>query len=222
MKLIVGLGNPGPNYEKTRHNAGFMAIDRLASRHAPSAPARSRFNSLTFESRLDTAEGQESCLFMKPMTYMNRSGLAVADAVRFFKVNPTTDLFVIVDDLYIPCGSIRIRGDGGSGGHNGLADIERSLGTANYARCRVGIDQPTFAAGADYVLERFTEVQWAQVDPAITRAADAAEVWATKGLNAAMNKFNAPDAPPKPKREKPPAPPDPGSAGSGGAPAGSG
>lgn len=221
MKLIVGLGNPGSQYEKTRHNAGFMAVDRLVHRHAPGAPTRSRFHSITVEAPVKprassggwgapkpgesaSAVAEERCLFMKPLTFMNRSGLAVAEAVRFFKLNPALDLFVIVDDIYLACGSIRIRGEGGSGGQNGLADIERCLGTTGYPRCRVGIDQPTFASQSDYVLERFSETQWSLVEPAIERAADAAEVWATGGLNAAMNRFNAPDKPPKPEKAKPP------------------
>lgn len=223
MKLIVGLGNPGTEYEKTRHNAGFMAIDRLAGRHAPGAPARSRFHSLTVEATIrprpaggwgaappagPSSRPEERCLLMKPLTYMNRSGLAVAEAVRFFKLDPGRDLLVIVDDLYLPCGSIRLRGEGGSGGHNGLADIERALGTTGYPRCRIGIDQPAFASQVDYVLERFTEVQWAEMAKALDRAADAAEVWATAGLTPAMNRFNAPDKPdrPKPERDKPPPP----------------
>lgn len=186
MKLIVGLGNPGAQYERTRHNAGFMALDRLAQRHAAGVVARSKFHSAT----LETSIGDERCLLMKPLTYMNRSGLAVSEAVRFYKVDPAVDLFVIVDDVYLPAGTLRIRADGSTGGHNGLSDISRALGSDRWARCRIGVDAPGIIPQAEYVLGRFTEEQWPKVDDAIGRAADAAELWATKGVTAAMNRFN--------------------------------
>ncbi len=205
MKLIVGLGNPGSQYERTRHNAGFMAIDRLADRHARAAVARSRFNALTLEANLSGKAGEERCLLMKPMTYMNRSGLAVGEAVRFFKVDPAADLLVIVDDIYLPCGQIRLREGGSSAGHNGLADIERALGSDRYARCRIGVDPPApagFIDQADYVLGRFTEEQWALANPAITKAADAAEEFVRGGVASAANKFNAKE-PARPRNPKP-------------------
>lgn len=195
MKLIVGLGNPGKQYERTRHNAGFMAIDRLVERHAAGTPAKARFNAAAVETKI----GGEACLLLKPTTFMNRSGGAVADAARFYKLDPAKDLFVLVDDVALPCGQIRIRPGGGSGGHNGLADIQRALGSQAYPRCRIGIDAtPAFMNQADYVLGRFTEEQLALVLPAIDRAADAAEVFVTKGIDAAMNQFNPKD-PPRPR-----------------------
>lgn len=187
MKLIVGLGNPGVEYEKTRHNAGFLALDILARRHAPEAPARSRFNAATIETDLP---GAGKTMLMKPLTYMNRSGQSVGDAVRFYKLDPATDLFVIVDDVALPCGTIRVRASGGAGGHNGLLDIERALGGQGYARCRVGIDAPGRTPQADYVLGRFSPEQWSAVEPALAGAADASEVWAREGVNSAMNKYN--------------------------------
>lgn len=189
MKLIVGLGNPGRDYEGTRHNAGFMAVDRLASRHAAGAVARGRFHAAVVEARV----GDEPCLLMKPATYMNRSGAAVAEAVGFYKLQPASDLLVIVDDVALPCGTVRIRPGGGAGGHNGLTDVQRALGTQAWPRCRIGIDPaPEFMNQADYVLGRFSDEQWALVAPAIDRAADAAEVFVRTGLDAAMNRFNAP------------------------------
>lgn len=194
MKLIVGLGNPGKQYERTRHNAGFMAIDRLVERHAPGAPARARFNAAAVEAKV----GGEACLLLKPTTYMNRSGGAVADAVRFYKVDPSKDLLVLVDDVALPCGAIRVRAGGGAGGHNGLADIHRALGSQAYPRCRIGVDAtPPYMNQADYVLGRFTDEQWALVAPALDRAADAAEVFIAKGVDAAMNQFNPKDPPRK-------------------------
>jgi peptidyl-tRNA hydrolase, PTH1 family len=206
MKLIVGLGNPGRQYDKTRHNAGYMVIDRLAEKLAPGAPAKARFNSALY----DTKIAAEPILLMKPTTFMNRSGAAIAEAIRFYKLLPATDLFVIVDDVALPCGALRIRPGGGSGGHNGLSDIAQALGSDNYPRLRIGIDAtPECMDQADYVLGRFTDEQWTLVAPAINRAADAAEAFITGGLDTAMNRFNAPDRPPKPKRERPPPTPGP-------------
>ncbi len=187
MKVIVGLGNPGPRYDRTRHNAGFMVVDRLAARHAPSETPKSRFNALTIEAPI---RGQR-CILVKPITYMNRSGPSAADAVRFFKAEPLSDLLVVVDDVAIPCGSIRLRPGGGAGGHNGLADIQRALGSDQYPRLRVGIDRsPPFMAQEDYVLGKFTEEQWALVGPSIEAAADAVETFVIEGLAQAMNRHN--------------------------------
>jgi peptidyl-tRNA hydrolase, PTH1 family len=187
MKLIVGLGNPGLEYERTRHNAGYMAVDRLLARHALGAPARARFHAAAYEANI---RGQR-CTLMKPTTYMNRSGLSVGEAVRFYKLVPAEDLLVLVDDLYLPAGAIRIRPSGGDGGHNGLEDIQRALGTDAYPRLRIGIDsKPPFMDRAAYVLGQFTPDQAAALAPALDRAADAAEEFVACGLNAAMNKFN--------------------------------
>ena len=186
MKLIVGLGNPGAEYDRTRHNVGFLVLDRLARRYAPGAVARSRFHGATLDAIIDSAKA----LLLKPTTYMNRSGLAVGDAVRFFKLDPAEDLLVIVDDLALPCGSIRLRGEGSAGGHNGLADIEQKLGTASYARLRIGIDQPGRIPQKDYVLGRFTPDQLDRVESALDDAAEAAACWCTHGLSHAMNTFN--------------------------------
>ena len=208
MKLIVGLGNPGTRYDSTRHNAGFMVIDRLLHRHAPGAAAKGRFSSAVFDAPI----ASEPCLLMKPATYMNRSGQPIAEAVRFYKLSPAADLIVLVDDVALPSGSIRLRPGGGAGGHNGLADIQQALGTDAWPRLRIGIDaSPAFMDQADYVLGRFTDEQWALVDPVLDKAADAVEVFIAKGIDAAMNRFNAP--PPKPKPDlKPPGPAETGPA----------
>lgn len=191
MKLIVGLGNPGSDYERTRHNAGFLAVDALAERHAPGAVPRARFQGVALEASIERGPAAgEKVLLLKPTTYMNRSGQAVAEAVRFYKLNIATDLLVLVDDIYLPCGAIRLRAEGGSGGHNGLSDIDRLLGADTWSRCRIGVDPPGVVPQADYVLGRFTAEQWAKAGPAIARAADAAELWAARGIEAAMNKFN--------------------------------
>lgn len=218
MKLIVGLGNPGKTYENTRHNAGFMVIDRLASRHAPATTVRSKFNSALVEAKI----AGEPCLLMKPLNFMNRSGGPVAEAVRFYKLSPASDLLVLVDDVALPTGAIRLRAGGGAGGHNGLTDIQRALGANDWPRCRIGIDaSPSYMDQADYVLGRFSPEEWALMEPALGKAADAAELFIARGITAAMNTFNAssPSAssppsssqpgPPAPKKDKPAQPQEP-------------
>jgi len=189
VKLIVGLGNPGREYEQTRHNAGWLALDRLIARHGAGMPAKARFQSLTWDASIAGLE--DRALLMKPTTYMNLSGQAVAEAARFFKVDPWNDVFVLTDDVALPIGTIRIRASGSAGGHNGLSDIEKRLGGDRYARCRIGVDEPPqFIAQRDWVLGKFTAEDHAALAPALDQAADAAEVWAREGAVAAMNRFN--------------------------------
>ena len=140
MKLVVGLGNPGPEYDRTRHNVGFDVIDRLARRHVDPAMgvARNKFSGLLLEAEVDGAK----MLLLKPLTFMNLSGKSVAEAVRFYKMSPIDDLMVIVDDTALDCGELRIKPGGGAGGHNGLADVSRLLGTDGWPRLRIGIDKP--------------------------------------------------------------------------------
>lgn len=187
MKLIVGLGNPGRDYARTRHNAGFMAVDRLAQRHAAGATARGQFHAMTIDAAIP---GAGKCMLIKPTTYMNRSGLTVGEAVRFFKVTPAEDVLVIVDETALPVGGIRLRPSGSAGGHNGLADIERALGTNEYPRLRIGVGEPEFAAKKDHVLGRFTDEELETLEPTLDRACDAAECWAAEGMTKAMNTFN--------------------------------
>jgi peptidyl-tRNA hydrolase, PTH1 family len=189
MKLIVGLGNPGPEYDHTRHNVGFVALDRLARRHAiphHSPVAKAKFHGSLLEAQID----DEKVLLLKPLMFMNRSGLSVSEAVNFYKIDVGRDLLIIVDDVALPCGSIRLRSEGSAGGHNGLIDIEQKLGTINYARLRVGIDQPDQIPQKEYVLGRFRPDQTERVESAIEDAVAAAECWCTRGIAEAMNKFN--------------------------------
>jgi len=187
MKLVVGLGNPGHEYARTRHNAGFLVVDRLAARHAGGQAARGRFHAACVEARI----AGEKCVLMKPTTYMNRSGLAVGEAVRFFKVEPRTDLVVIVDELAFPVGHIRVRSGGGDSGHNGLKDIDSALGGAEYPRVRVGIgSKPALMNQADWVLSRVTEEEWPGFEASLKDAAEAVEVILGQGVDAAMNRFN--------------------------------
>ena len=193
MKLVVGLGNPGREYVGTRHNIGFEVIDRLADRLAVARVgdfdrmARSKFEGLT----LDASLRDERLLLLKPMTYMNLSGRAVQAALGFYQLSPA-DVMIVLDDLALPCGKLRIRAGGSDGGHNGLRDIERALGTSEYPRLRVGIDPPPPPVpGKQYVLGRFTPEQRKLIDPAIDRASSAIVTWIEEGIPAAMNRFNA-------------------------------
>jgi PTH1 family peptidyl-tRNA hydrolase len=186
MKLIVGLGNPGPEYDSTRHNVGFVVLDRLARRHAPGAIARSKFQGAMIEAVID----DEKVALLKPLTYMNRSGQSVAEAAGFFKLDSLRDVFIIVDDVALPCGAIRLRGEGSAGGHNGLADVEQKLGTSQYARLRIGIDAPGQIPQKEYVLGRFRSDQLPLIESACDESADAAECWVREGLTTAMNRFN--------------------------------
>ena len=197
MKLIVGLGNPGSQYDKTRHNAGFLVVDALASRHATGQIAKARFNSVT----LDAHIGAEKVLLMKPTTYMNLSGKAVGEAVRFYKLDPSEDLIVIVDDIALPVGHTRVRKNGGSGGHNGLSDIDRVLGGDGYMRVRLGVGQvPKLMNQSDWVLSRFMSEEREDIERGILRAADATECILDEGVVKAMNTFNTKLKKPKPEK----------------------
>ena len=187
MRLIIGIGNPGSEYDRTRHNVGFEAIDRLARRIAPGEIARSRFQSVTLESTLT----EDKVLLLKPTTFVNRTGQAVSEAVRFYKLKPEEDLLVLVDDTALPCGRIRVRESGGTGGHNGLKDISSHLGTDRWARVRIGIDGPGNIPLSSYVLGRFRDDQKDAIERGIEQAVEAADCWITRGTDAAMNAFNA-------------------------------
>ena len=184
MKLIVGLGNPGPEYANTRHNAGFLAAEAIARRHGLIG-VRQKFHAGVLEGPV----AGHKVMLMQPLTYMNRSGLAVGEAAAFYKLDPA-DVMVLVDDLAFACGQLRVRATGSAGGHNGLKDIERVLGTRDYPRVRIGIDPRGRVPQVDYVLGRFTEDQLEAVDTALFRVADAVECWLTDGVDAAMNRFN--------------------------------
>ena len=198
MKLVVGLGNPGSAYVGTRHNIGFEVVDGLAERLGWVASvgsfdrlAKTKFDGLAMDGVVSTVAGtDERLLLLKPMTYMNLSGQAVAAAMAFHKLAPA-DLVVVLDDLALPCGAIRLRAGGSSGGHNGLKDIQRVLGTDQYPRLRLGIDPtPPRQAGKDYVLGKFTPEQRDRLIPALARSAGAIVTWVDKGIGPAMSQFN--------------------------------
>jgi PTH1 family peptidyl-tRNA hydrolase len=162
-----------------------MAVERLARRHQITGP-RVKWNSAVVEGSVLG----ERCLLMLPQTYMNRSGGPVQEALAFYKLDAARELLVIVDDVALPCGKIRLRANGSAGGHNGLKDIEQALGGSEYPRLRIGIDGPGRVPQADYVLGRFTPEQAALLEPALDQAADAVEAWISLGIDKAMSRFN--------------------------------
>ena len=199
MKLIVGLGNPGREYVGTRHNVGFEVMDALASKLGWTfgsdefdRAARNKFDALAMDGNYTHPSGEtEKVLLLKPMTYMNVSGKSVQQASSFYQVS-SADIMVVLDDLALPCGTIRMRASGSDGGHNGLRDIQRALGTQKYGRLRLGIDAPPpFVPGKDYVLQRFTDEQRKRLEPAIQKSATAIVTWIDRGIEVAMSQFNA-------------------------------
>jgi peptidyl-tRNA hydrolase, PTH1 family len=198
MKLVVGLGNPGPKYDATRHNIGYAVLDYLAA-----APGVTRWRS-RFESQVaEAVEGTEQVLLMKPETFMNLSGRAVRAAVDFYKLS-LLDVLVVCDDIALPLGKLRMRAKGSHGGQNGLRSIQEALGTPEYPRLRIGVGSPgDHWDAADYVLNRFKPGERAVVQDAIAQAAQAVLVWAHDGIDASMNRFNADPQPEKPKKERP-------------------
>ncbi len=198
MKLIAGLGNPGPRYAESRHNVGYMVVDELAHRWAADMTKYDR----DFEGLLGQAyRGSEVVLLLKPTTFMNLSGRSVAAAFRYYKMT-TADLLVVHDDLDLPVGHLRLRAEGSAGGHKGLDDVIRHLSTDAVPRLRLGIGKVHRDVTVDYVLSRFDADERPVVEAAVSRAADAVETWLKSGLDAAMNQFNRkPDT--EPPRAKP-------------------
>ena len=184
--LVVFLGNPGPKYECTRHNAGFMAADALAKDKGIRIN-RSRFKALT--ATVDM--GGESVLLMKPQTYMNLSGEAVIQAVKFYKIAPE-NVIVVSDEMSLPIGKLRIRTKGSAGGHNGLKNIIAHLGTDSFPRIRIGVGAPPHPDYdvADWVLSVFRNKDAEEMADAVKRAAEAVECYVLHGPERAMNRFN--------------------------------
>ena len=184
--LVVGLGNPGPKYEWTRHNVGFLVVDELAER--ASIPVQKlKYKALTNT----TVIGGQSVLLMKPTTYMNLSGESVGQAARFYKIPPERVL-VISDDVALPQGKLRIRRSGSAGGHNGLKNIIAHLGTDQFPRLKVGVGDKPYPDRdmADWVLGKFTGPDKAAMEQAIAKAADAVACLLEHGIDQAMAKFN--------------------------------
>ena len=190
MKLIVGLGNPGRDYRDTRHNVGFLVADEIARRYQLTmamAPAQ------VPETFVAKQFGPEPWLVAKPLTFMNRSGDAVAALARYYEIGPA-DLLVVVDEVALPFGRLRARPRGSAGGHNGLRSIVERLGTSEFARLRLGVGRgDPRRVLADYVLSKFEPDEREGLEEFIARAADAAEMFAVEGIDKVMNAYN-PDA----------------------------
>ncbi len=187
IRLIVGLGNPGPKYANTRHNAGFFVIDELA-RRIGAPESRKRFKSEISEAR----RGERRFILIQPQTYMNESGVAVREAVRWYKT-PLDHVLIVVDDLDIPFGEVRLRSRGSAGGHNGLKSIFGLMGTQEISRLRFGIGRGSHdRAAIGHVLSRFSPEEESVLDSVISRSADVVELWADQGVIEAMNSANDP------------------------------
>ncbi len=185
MKLVVGLGNPGNQYAETRHNIGWMVLDRLADRAGRSGRGRNRDASSVIELRTRGLE----LILAKPQTYMNDSGVAVRKLLASNRV-PLLEMLVIADDFALPFGKLRFRESGSHGGHNGLRSIIDELGTEKYSRLRVGIGEPGRGA-VDHVLSTFAPDERTRLPILLDAAADAVEEWARVGTSKAANRFNA-------------------------------
>lgn len=192
MKLIVGLGNPGAEYQNTRHNIGFITVGYLAERLGAD------FNKEKFFARVAEVNYHgEKLLLMLPQTFMNKSGQAVRAAMDFYKLD-TEDLLVIFDDMDLPCGDMRMRQKGSAGGHNGMKDIINMMGNdQNIARIKLGIAHPEHGDVINYVLGKFSEDEQEQLRPAVKTACDAALCWVDEDTATAMNRYNK-----KPNKKK--------------------
>jgi PTH1 family peptidyl-tRNA hydrolase len=185
MKLIVGLGNPGRKYDGTRHNVGFEVVDVLARRHGAEWEAAPR-GIEAFVARWRTADS----VLVKPLTYMNLSGGAVAPLLQFYKIDPA-DLLVLVDEVHLELGRLRIRRSGSAGGHNGLKSLIGSLGSQEFARLRIGVGRGDGRRDlADHVLAKFDADERAIVAEMVDRSADAVELFIAEGIGPVMNRYN--------------------------------
>lgn len=197
MKLLVGLGNPGIEYQFTPHNIGFLAVDRIAENCGVQVDNR-HCKALTGRARM----GNEEILLAKPETYMNLSGMSVLELSRKYEIDPAKDLIVIYDELDLPTGMIRVRARGSSAGHNGMQSIINAMQTEEIARIRIGIapDGPG-KGGAKYILAPFRKSQMVAVDEALDLTAKAVETILSDGIATAMNRFNRKNKPDDPVEE---------------------
>mgnify|MGYP003487737948 CR=1 FL=1 len=184
MKIIAGLGNPGERYLKTRHNFGFMVIDRFAW-HLETECSQNKFQSFFCKKAIE----KEEIILLKPQTFMNMSGRAVKEAFAFYKCE-LHDLMVVCDDLDLPPGKIRVKRNGGSGGHRGLESIALSLGDSGFSRLRIGIGRPPAGDSSSYVLSPFSGDEESVVHEATEKACQVLKTWIFEGVETCMNKFN--------------------------------
>lgn len=184
LKMIAGLGNPGPHYAANRHNVGFMLLDRLAESYSLA------FNRQQFRAHIAPGlMAGHRVLLAKPLTFMNLSGSAVGALFRFYKLEPAR-LMVVFDDLDLPLGKLRLRAGGGSGGHKGMQSIIERLGFDSFPRMRIGVGRPSHGDAADYVLTNFSADEQIEVERTFQRAQEAILTWLEKGIDEAMNQHN--------------------------------
>ena len=184
MKLIVGLGNPGKEYENTRHNIGFMVLDRFLNKHNIS-DSKTKFSGIYYEFNLNN----EKYILLKPQKYMNLSGEVVRDFVNFFKID-ISDILIISDDLDMECGKIKLKLTGSCGGHNGLRNIEDHLNTKDYKRLKIGIANNKNIDTKDYVLGKFTKEEKELLEESLEKGAQIIEEFSTVKFDNIMNKYN--------------------------------
>jgi PTH1 family peptidyl-tRNA hydrolase len=200
MKVVVGLGNPGPKYAGTRHNVGFEVIDYLAKGPGCSA-FREKFEAFVAEMK----EGDQTVLLVKPLTFMNLSGRSVRAILDFYKLT-IDQVLIVCDDFNLPLGKLRVRTKGSHGGQNGLRNIQDQIGTDAYARLRIGVGQPDPGEAVDHVLSRFKPGERPVIEEAVATAAQAVLTWVRSGIEVCMNRFNGPGddgGKGKPAKERP-------------------
>jgi PTH1 family peptidyl-tRNA hydrolase len=192
VKLVAGLGNPGPRYAQTRHNVGYAVVDELARRWGVSVEKYER----RYEALLgDGQVAEERVLLLKPQTYMNLSGRSLLAVTQFYKL-ACPDLLIVCDDLDLPVGRIRLRAGGSGGGQKGLENILLRLASDDVPRLRIGIGKVDKSVTSEYVLSRFTPDERETIEQVVNTAADAVECWLDKGIEATMNRFNPERGPP--------------------------
>ncbi len=182
--LLVGLGNPGPRYEQTRHNIGFMLVDLLAARHGVDI-TRERFKAQLGQGLM----GAKRLICLKPQTFMNLSGQSVGHALSFFALEPAS-VIVAHDDIDLPFGAVRVKFGGGAGGHKGLRSLDELIGGPGYFRVRLGVGRPEFGDVSDYVLQRFDPVEAASLGDMLEVAANVFESLLAEGLKATQNRYH--------------------------------
>lgn len=184
VKLVVGLGNPGRQYRESRHNLGFRVVDLLSASWSIEVTGK-KHKALYGRGRWQ----EHSVVLLKPQTYMNHSGESVLSAMSFYKVLPS-DIFVILDDIALPSGQLRVRQQGSAGGHNGLKDVIRKLGRDDICRLRIGIGAAEAGRAVEHVLGRFVEDEKQKIEDVVRQARGCVECWLAKGVQAAMTKYN--------------------------------
>jgi len=183
--LIVGLGNPGKSYDRTRHNIGFAAVEKLAHKHGLKFKKQSEFKGSIAEGQI----GADPVILLMPLTFMNLSGEAVALVMHYYQID-LSRLLILTDDVALPLGQLRIRINSSPGGHNGLKSVEESLQTDRYARLRIGVGDREEGDLADHVLSRFSGEEEKLIPGVLERAVQTVEIWLDKGITSAMNFAN--------------------------------